>query len=79
MPLFDILGNVPVWSLAMNTSGRCTDINTIFVFLFFGSWVGTDIASCIAFVLSDFCVILAGCPRFDFMVIDFMPCCVCFV
>ena len=78
MPLFDILGNFPVLSLAMNPSGCCTDINTIFL-LFFGSWVGTEIASCIAFILSDCCVILAGRPRLDFVVIDFMPCCVCFM
>ena len=79
MPLFNILGKFLVWSLAMNPSGRCTDVNTIFVFLFVGSWVGTEIASCIASVLSDCCVILAGRPHLDFMVVDFMPCCVCFM
>ena len=79
MPLFNILGKFLVWSLAMNPSGRCTDINTIFVFLFFGSWVGTEIASCIASVLYDCCVILTFFPRLYFMVVDLMPCCVCFV
>ena len=79
MPLFDILRNVLVWSLAMKPSGRFTDIKTIFVFLFFGSWFGTEIASVIAFVLSDCCVILAGRPRLDFMVVVFMSYCVCFM
>ena len=63
----------------MNPSGCCTDINTIFVFLFFGSCVGTEIASCIASVQYDCCVISAGYPRLDFMVVGFMTCCVCFM
>ena len=79
MPLFDILGNFPVWSLEMNPSGLYTDIKTIFVFLFLSYWVGTEISSCIASVLSDCCVLLAGCPRLDFMVVDLVPCCVCFM
>ena len=79
MPLFDTLGNFLVWSLAMNPSGLCTDIKTIFVFLFLGSWFGTDIASCISSVLSDCCVILAGITRLDFMVVYLVPCCVGFM
>ena len=79
MPLFDILGNFPVWSLAMSPSGLCTNIKTIFVFLFCGSWVGTEISSCIVYVMYDCCVILAGCPRLDFMVADLVPCCICFM
>ena len=54
------------------------NIKTIF-FLFLVSWVGTEIASFIASVQSDFCVILAGHPRLDFMVVDLVSCCVCYM
>ena len=79
MHLFDILVIFPFWSLAMNPYGLCTDIKTIFFFLFLGSWVGTEIALCILSVLSDFRVILAGRPHLDFMVFDLVNYCVCFM
>ena len=79
MPLFEILGNFPVWSLEMNPSSLCTDIKNHIFFLFFGSLVGTEISSCIASVLSDFYVSLAVRPRFDFIVVYLVPCCICFM
>ena len=79
IPLLDILGKFPVWSLAIYPSRLYTNSKTIFVLYFLGSWVGTAIAPCIASVLSDCCVILSGSPRLDFMVVDLVPCCVCFM
>ena len=78
MPQFDILGNFPVWLLALNYSSFCTNIKPFF-FLLFGSWVGTEIASCIASVLSNYCIIFASFPRLDFIVVDLVPCWIYFM
>ena len=74
IPLLDILGNFPVWSLATYPSTLFTDIKTKCVLLLYGSCVGTEITSAMAADVSDFCVYLDGLPRLDLLVVDLVPC-----
>ena len=62
MPLLDILGKFPVWSLATYTSTLFTDIKTKCILLLSGSCVGTEIASAMAAAVSDCCVCLDSLP-----------------
>ena len=79
MPLFDVLGNCPVWSLATYPSTLFTDIKTKCVLLLSGSCVGTEIASDMAAAVSDCCVCLDGLPRIELLVVDLVPCCFFFM
>ena len=79
MPLLDVLGNFPVWSLATYPSTLYTDINTKCVLLLSGSCVGTDIASAMTAAVSDCCVFFDGLPCLDLLVVDLVPCCFCFM
>ena len=79
MPLFDVLGNFPVWSLATYPSTLFTDIKTKCVLLLSGSCVGKEIASSVAAAVSDCCVCLDGLPRLDLLVVDLVPCFFCFM
>ena len=49
------------------------------VFLLFGSWVGTEISSCIVSVLSDCYISLPGRPRIDLIVVDLVHFLICFM
>ena len=79
MPLLDVLGNFPVWSLSTYPSTLFTDIKTKCVLLLSGSCVGTEIASAMAVDVSDCCVCLDILPHIDLLVVDLVPCCFCFM
>ena len=79
MPLLDVLGNFPVWSLATYPLTLFTDIKTKCVLLLSGYCVGTEIISDMSDAVSDCCVCFDGLPRLDFLVVDLVPCCLCFM
>ena len=73
MPLLEILGNLPVWSLATYPLTLFTDMKTKFVLLLSCSCVGKDIASAMAAAVSDCWVCCDGLPRLDLFVVDWVP------
>ena len=79
MPLLDILGNFPVWSLATYPPTLFTDMKTKFVFLLSYSCVGKEIVSAMASAVSDCCVFFYDLPRLDLLVVGWVPCCFCFM
>ena len=79
MPFLDFLGNFSVWSLATYPSNIFTEIKTKFVLMLSGSCVGTEIASAMAAAVSDCCVDFYDLPRLALLVVDWVPCCFCFM
>ena len=80
MPLLDVLGNLPVWSLAAYPSTLFTDIKTQCVFfLLSGSCVGTKIESAISDAVSDCCVCFDILPRLELLVVGWVTCCFYFM
>ena len=79
MPLLDFLGNFPVWSLATYPSTIFTDMKTKCVLLLSCSCVGKEIVSAMAAAVSDCCVCFDDLPRLDLLVVDWVPCCFCFM
>ena len=79
MPLLDVLGIFPVWSLATQPSTLFTDINTKCVLLLSCSCVGKEIASAMAAAIYYCCICCNNMPRLDLLVVDWMPCCFCFM
>ena len=77
MPLLDVLGNFPVWSIATYPSTLFTDMKTKCVLLLSFYCGGNEIASAMAATVSDCCVCFDDLPRLDLLVIDWVPCCFC--
>ena len=79
MPLLDVLGSFYVWLLATYPSTIFTDIKTKCVLLLSRSFVGTEIASAMSDAMSDCCVCFDILLRLDLLVVDWLPCCFCFM
>ena len=79
MPLLDVLGNFPVWLIATYPWTIFTDMKTKCVLLLSCYCVGKDIASAMAATVSDCCVCFDDLPRLDLLVVDWVPCCFCFM
>ena len=75
MPLLDVLGNFPVWSISTYPSTLFTDIKTKCVLLLSGSCVGTEVTSAMDAAVYDCCVCFDGLTRLDLLVVDLVPCC----
>ena len=79
MPLLDVPGNFPVCSLATYPSTLFTDMKTKCVVLLSCSCVGKEIASDMAAAVSGCCVCFDGLPCLGLLVVDWVPCCFCFI
>ena len=79
MHLLDVLGNFPVWLLAIYPSTLFTDMKTKWVLFLSCSCVGKEIASAMAAAVYDCCVCFYDLPHLDLLVVDWVPCCFCFM
>ena len=72
-PLLDVLRYAPVWLLAMDPSASLTVMKMCFVLALFGVCDGIAVASNDASLRSMAWMVVAFCPRFDFVVVDPFP------